>query len=238
MGYHVERGAPMSIRIALAASALFAAVAWTPPARATPSAPLVYSRGAGTDECPDETADKTIVASVGETPRRSPRVAFTASVGAVVSLAVAPAPATGLSIGGEARWRQASLGVEARIDAPASHTFLAPSGLGLETVSLSSWLVTATVGPCVHARALIGCALGQLGSVQASALEGSARSAPWLAAGARVGAAVPLGGGGALRLRADLLANLDRAEIWIDAAKIWKAPLLCASYGLDVVVPF
>jgi hypothetical protein len=340
MGYHVERGAPMSIRIALAATALFAGVAWTPPARATPSARLVYSRGAGTDECPDETAlrravalrvgydpffswaDKTIVASVlraqprgfvvrvhlvdregiehgtrelgtdgkcadlldaaalaiaiaidplllapapkptaepapapeaapepvvtaagapapqrVETSRTSPRVGFTASAGAVVSLAVAPSPATGLSIGGEARWRQVSLAVEARVDAPASHTFSGPSGLGLDTVSLSSWLVTATVAPCVHARALIGCALGQIGSLQAST-GSSTGSAPWLAAGARVGTAVPLGGGGALRLRADLLANLDRAEIWIDGAMAWKARPLCASYGLDVVVPF
>jgi len=340
MGYHVERGAPMSIRIALAASALFAAVAWTPVARATPSAHLVYSRGAGTEECPDETAlrravalrvgydpffswaDKTIVASVlraqprgfvvrvhlvdregiehgtrelgtdgkcadlldaaalaiaiaidplllvaqpkptpepapepeaapepmvkatgaparrpVETSRTSPRVGFTASAGAVVSLAVAPAPATGLSIGGEARWRQVSLGVEARIDAPASHTLSAPSGLGLDTVSLSSWLVTATVAPCVHARALIGCALGQIGSVQASTAA-SIGSAPWLAAGARVGTAIPLGGGGSLRVRADLLANLDRAEISIDGVMAWKARLFCTSYGVDVLVPF
>jgi hypothetical protein len=173
-----------------------------------------------------------------ETPHKSARVSFTASAGAVISLAVAPSPATGLSIGGEARWRQVSLGVEARIDAPASRTFLAPSGLGLDTVSVSSWLVSATVAPCVHARALIGCALGQIGSVQASTLTGSTGSAPWLATGARIGTAVPLWGGGALRLRADLLANLDRTEIWVDGATVWKAPLFCASYGLDVVVPF
>jgi hypothetical protein len=159
-----------------------------------------------------------------------------ATAGAVASLGVAPAPAAGLSIGGEARWHRVSLELEARVDAPAGRVYATPSGLR----SVSSFLAAATLAPCVHTALLLGCALVQLGSVQASAAVStpSAGSAPWVAAGARVGSTIGIGKGAELRLRADVLANLDRAQIGIDNAEVWKAPLICASYGLDVSVPF
>jgi hypothetical protein len=163
-------------------------------------------------------------------------VRLRAMAGAVASLGVAPAPAAGLSIGAEARWHRVSLELEARVDAPVGRVFATPSGPRL----VSSWLAAGTLAPCVHAAVLLGCALVQLGSVQASApVSGrGAGSAPWVSAGARVGSAIGIGKGAEIRLRADVLANLDRAQIGIDNAEVWKAPLICSSYGLDVSVPF
>ncbi len=330
----------MSLRIALAAAALCLGLGTPLPASATPSARLVYSRGAGAETCPDEVAlrravalrigydpffpwaEKTIVASVlrldrgfsvkvhlvdsggGEhgareirtdgrcddlldaaalaiaiaidplllappappespapvvapvpdaaspaarigtppplqlpSPEPGPAMTFSVSAGAIASLGVAPALAAGLSIGASTRWRLVSLGLEARVDAPASRTFYTPGG----PASVSSWLATAAVVPCVHSSALMLCALGQLGSTRVSALDvvgPTAGSARWTATGGRAGVTVPVGRNAALRLGADVLVNLDRARVSIGATQVWHAPLICASYGLDVTVPF
>jgi hypothetical protein len=332
----------MSFRLALAAAVLLPALALAPGALATPSARLVYSRGAGAESCPDEAAlrhavasrvgydpffpwaEKTVVATVlraqprgfvasvhlvdsagvehgarelrtddtcaelldaaalaiaiaidplllaarapasvpeAKEPDASPKetrpaapspsasraaestrarerssVALGASAGAVASLGVAPGPAVGLSLGADARWDPVSLGVEGRIDAPASRRTD-----GLSGTTFSSWLVTATLAPCLHFHALLGCALAQLGSLQASADVGAQATAPWLAAGVRAGVILPVGSHASLRLRADLLGNLDRVTMHVatvDGVTQWKAPLFTASYGLEVAVPF
>jgi hypothetical protein len=168
-------------------------------------------------------------------PARGPSVVFSVSAGAVASVGVAPAPAAGLSLGGDARWRDVSLAVEARIDAPAGRSIQGPGG------PVSSWLIVATVAPCGHASVLEICALAQLGSLQANAANvanQSSGTAPWLAIGGRIGVRQRIPGGTTLRLRADLLANMDPDSITVDGTSAWTAPRAAASYGFDLLVPF
>jgi hypothetical protein len=171
-------------------------------------------------------------------PVRGPSVVFSVSAGAVASVGVAQAPAAGLSLGGDARWRAVSLAVEARIDAPASRPAI--HSIPVADGPVSSWLLVATVAPCGHASAVEVCALAQLGSLQASAnvANQSSGTAPWLAIGGRVGVRQRISGETSLRLRADLLANLDPASITVGGVPAWTAPRVAASYGLDVLVPF
>jgi hypothetical protein len=168
-------------------------------------------------------------------PAAAPSVVFSVSAGAVASVGVAPAPAAGLSLGGDARWRDVSLAIEARIDAPAGRSIQGMGG------PVSSWLLVATVAPCGHVTALEVCALAQLGSLQADAANvanQSSGTAPWVAIGGRVAVHQRVAGGTILRLRADLLANLDPASITVGGAPAWTAPRAAASYGFDILVPF
>lgn len=177
-------------------------------------------------------------APLREEPAPRPATVFSVSAGVVESVGVAPKLAAGLSLGGDVRWRDVSLALEARIDAPAGRSIEKPVGLTPTTVS--TWVLLATVAPCGHLRALEMCGLAQLGSLQASTNasgEGSGASA-WIAIGGRVGVNQRISGGTTLRLRTDVLANLNPVSIAINGLPVWTAPRAAASYGFDVVVPF
>jgi len=181
---------------------------------------------------PQPDADKSprAPASTG----RPTSAAFEASAGAVASGGVAPTLAAGLALGVGLRWRTFSLALEGRIDAPAG-------GSAYGGGDVSSWLVLGGLAPCVHVGPLFGCALGQAGSVQtsgsgvASPLSGSV---PWWAAGGRVGVLFPASDDLVLRLRTDVLANLDRATLQLNGSGAWTAPPVATSLAVDVVLHF
>lgn len=156
------------------------------------------------------------------------------AAGAVASGGVAPAPAVGLALSGGLRWPWFSLSLEGRIDAPASTN---AQGGG----EVTSWLVLAGLAPCLHLGPVFACALAQGGSMQSwssGVPNTQSASAPWWAVGGRVGALVPMVGATLLRVRTDVLADLDPATLTLNGAAAWRAPALAVSLGADVVVRF
>jgi hypothetical protein len=212
-----------------------------PPPESPPSvdAPLGVERAS-----PDAASTPSSAASVSPTATRAPAArparrprppAIVEFVGGVVgSVGVAPAPAVGATLGGALRWRDVSLGLEGRFDAAAS----APTQVG---GGVWTSLVLLALAPCGYSGPLLGCALVQGGQMRTSSEAPGAieKSVPWWAAGARVGAQVPLGGDQTtLRLRSDLLVNLAPQLVQFAGTQAWKAPPVTGSLGLDLVVHF
>jgi hypothetical protein len=161
-------------------------------------------------------------------------IAFEPSIGIVVSNGVAPSVAAGASAGAAVRWRAFSLGIEGRIDAPASKTV--PGG------DVSSWLMLGAVVPCAYVGPFLGCALFQVGSMQAQGdvPDGRHDSSGWWALGGRVGALVHVAENGLLRVRVDLLANLSRTPLQLNPALLppWTPDPVNASLGVDALWRF
>ncbi len=164
----------------------------------------------------------------------TPSLLFSGNVGAVVSAGVAPRPAAGGALGATARWGAVSLGIEGRVDAPAS---AAASGGG----SVSSWLAEVAVLPCAYTGPVLFCAVGQVGSMQTSSSgvsDGRSSSVFWLAAGGRIAVEVPFEGRDVLRIRSDFVGNYRPPDLELHSASVWQAPSVSSSLGADVVISF
>jgi hypothetical protein len=161
-------------------------------------------------------------------------IVFEQSLGVVASDGFAPDVALGVEVGAAVRWRAVSVALEGRIDAPAS----APArGEG----EVSTWIWMGQIVPCAYGGAVFGCALLEGGSMQAQSSGVPARAQagiPWWAAGVRAGVLVRLREAAWLRLRADVVANLNRKILEVNNAEAWKAPPVAGSLGIDAVLRF
>jgi hypothetical protein len=190
---------------------------------------------------PQPTADAP--ASPAAAPASSEGAApwsFDVSAGLAGSVGFAPGPSAGLALGADARWRWLSLGLEGRIDAPAS-TSAGSSAGSSNSGTVSSWLVLGAVVPCAHLASFFGCALVQAGSAQTSGNgvpDPRSQSLPWLAAGGRLGMLVGFTDDLRLRLHADVVANLDPMTLQLYGGNVWPAPPVAASLGADMVLHF
>ncbi len=157
------------------------------------------------------------------------------SLGPVVSAGISPGPlAFGFAVGGALRLRSLSLGLEGRIDAPGSKS-VAREG------TVSSWLLVASLVPCLHLGIWSGCAVAQGGSMQAAGpgVPGThSESTPWWAAGGRLGVELPIGGGLRIRFHGDLLGDLSPVTLHLADGLTWTAPPLAGSVGADLVFHF
>jgi hypothetical protein len=180
--------------------------------------------------------------AIGDTPhagsQESGAPEVEAFLGAVVSDAVAPGPAVGLALGSALRWKWASLGVDARVDAPSAEA--RPAG-----GSVSSWLVVGTLAPCAHFGPLLvpllACGLVQAGSMQSygsDVVVGGHGSALWFATGARLGAGIRLSSRWELRARGDLVFDLAPTALRLDGVPVWTSSWVAGSLALDGVVHF
>jgi hypothetical protein len=159
---------------------------------------------------------------------------FEANLGAVASSGIAPSLAAGLDLGGAFRVGILSLGVEGRIDAPASRSAAAGG-------SVSSWLLLGAVVPCAYFGAFLLCGVLQGGGMNASSDGVPDRRSTWTnawLAGARAGVLVPVDGRFLFRVRVDALANLAPAALELGGTTLWTAPPVSASLGVDGVLRF
>jgi hypothetical protein len=106
-----------------------------------------------------------------QAPAGSP-VTFDAIAGVVASVGVAPAPALGARLGAEARWRDVSIGLDGRIDAPAASGPVQGGG------RVSSRLIVATLAPCAHAGPSSPAPSSQAGQIRASGGTSSMGASP------------------------------------------------------------
>jgi hypothetical protein len=106
-------------------------------------------------------------------------------VGLWVDAAPAPSASGNLFVRLRA-WQRWSLAIEARADLPASETVATAAG----PVNIQTWLAYGSLAPCFHLHAFSGCAIGDLGAIQATstAKVPSHSSALGGAVGPRVGA--------------------------------------------------
>jgi hypothetical protein len=115
-----------------------------------------------------------------------------------------------------------SLGLEATVDAPST-----AGGTAGSMAHVLSWGVG--VVPCVHVRAIFGCAIASLDWFVASGSGVRAQhtgTALIPAAGARAGFEVPLGASFVLRVHGDLLANLEPLSVDLNAQQAWRLPVV------------
>jgi hypothetical protein len=154
-------------------------------------------------------------------------------LGGQVAIGVAPAPAAGLLLVGSGRHGDVSLGAEFRLDAPASRAVA--GGADVE-----SRLVAGALVPCFHYDPGSLCAVGTLGTIQATSDAAASRqdSALYAAAGLRVGTEWRLSPPLVLSTHADLLANLTRPTLELDGASVWKMPTFSGSLGLTLLASF
>jgi hypothetical protein len=175
-----------------------------------------------------------------EPRRHAPgRVSLEGSVAPIVSLGVAPTAAFGMSANLGARYRMLSLELEGRGDLPAAGN---PTSNG----RIDTYVLLGSVAPCVHAdvtlaSSLEACALFSLGTFHESGSDLQSPhtgSAPYAAAGARVGVELPLRGPVFYVAHVDGLATLTRHSVQIDGQTVFTLPPLAASVGFGAGLHF
>jgi len=164
-------------------------------------------------------------------PEPQSPVRFHAGLGVLTAFGAAPAVAVGFNLQAGARYKAASLSLEGRVDLPASTD--TPVG------TVASSLRLATLVPCGHLSYFAGCALVSLGGLQGENVALERRDTTfYAAAGARLGAAIPIYGILRARAHADLLATLTRTVLFFGGVETWRTPPLQGALGLAIGADF
>jgi len=162
-------------------------------------------------------------------------IAVSLWLGPDLSFGTAPDPALGLQIDLRLRYGLGSLDLEARADLPASGGTSAQG-------QVSTYLVVGSLVPCVHWPApVFACAVVTTGGFQESGVNLAVprtASAPYLAAGARVGIEIPLSSHYFLLAHADALGVFLRHAVQIDGMNAFSLPALAGQVGLGAGVTF
>jgi hypothetical protein len=169
-----------------------------------------------------------------EPSRRSTGPVFSAALGPLVSLGTAPSLSTGGVLTLDARFGGLVGGVEGRADLPSS----AHAG---ELGRVVSSLITASLLAGWREGAFSACAVGSVGRLSATSSDVAAEreaSALVVAAGFRVGIAVPLSERIEARARAELLANLTRHTLEISERRAFEYPVASGNVSAALAVRF
>jgi hypothetical protein len=160
---------------------------------------------------------------------------FEAWVTPLASIGVAPETAMGIIASFGVRYRAYSVDLEARGDLPATGGD-APSG------AVRTFLFVGSVAPCLRAPApFLFCALASAGTFHESGVgirDPRSGSAPYGAAGLRLGLELPLTKLAFFLAHADGLATLARHAVQIDGVNAFTLPPVTASVGFGVGVHF
>jgi hypothetical protein len=185
--------------------------------------------------------DETLVPPA-TSPAATDRVIWGGGVGMLGALGGAPSANVGFALFGEGRYKWASLGVEGRIDVPASADVdpqrLAPATTG---VRVSSWLAAGVLRVCGHLDGFFACGLGMVGSLRATGLSVSSPSetgALYGAAGLRGGYEVPLSTWLSIRGQLEGDAVLTRYALQIGNSEVYRYSPFAGNLGLDLVARF
>jgi hypothetical protein len=99
-----------------------------------------------------------------------------------------------------------------------------------------------SIAPCAHLRFAFACPIVEAGLVQASSLglvHNGSGGAPFVVAGGRLGAEVPVSRTFYVRIFVDGLADLDRPRFELDGQpNPWTAPPIAAEAGVGLAVIF
>ena len=147
-----------------------------------------------------------------------------------ITFGIAPAPSLGLRLSAEIRTTRLSLGLEGRLDLPASAE---TAEGGRSRTSLSG----GTLVPCVRVPLAWACGVLLVARVDAEAVDvTSPRSEGFLflGAGGRLVTAIPLGQDFSLRLGGDILAHPLPFELTVNGRRIYRSSTVSALAGLGI----
>lgn len=194
-----------------------------PPAPPPPPAAIVLS-----DRSPP-----TITQAPGPVRPAGKPIVFETSVGAVVSMGSAPAPAFGGSIRLALRRGAVSVGLEGRADLPVT----APLRVG----DMRTSLLTGSVVPCLHSWIFSGCLLTTAGALRAAGhglVDERAVTMSFLAIGGRLALELPITRSVLVVLHGDVLAPLTETILRVSNEVVWNSSPLAAAVGLCVGARF
>ena len=170
-----------------------------------------------------------------------------ASGGIAGTVGVVPGPGIAFIVGGALRWPRVSLGLEGRVDLPQEQAVSGTSGGSAFNGTFRAWILSVALVPCVHRSIALVCALGALGSMQATTsgvvgnqAHGATDGTKWAAAGGRLGVEVPFSDGLFGRFHVDVLARVSGPTIGYPGRNdtVWTSPLLGGSLVADLVGVF
>ncbi len=147
-----------------------------------------------------------------------------------IAFGIAPAPSLGIRLSAEVRTTRLSLGLEGRLDLPASAE---TAEGGRSRTSLSG----GTLVPCVRVPLAWACGVLLVARVDAEAVDvTSPRSEGFLflGAGGRLVTAFPLGQDFSLRLGGDILAHPLPFELTVNGRRIYRSSTVSALAGLGL----
>ncbi|MBX3208925.1 MAG: hypothetical protein KF764_28090 [Labilithrix sp.] len=177
-------------------------------------------------------ADRAAGAPTSSAEGTSP-MAFV-SLGPLASLGSAPALSMGASLGVDAQLGWFVAGLEGRADLPSS---AAAEGLGRVESSLLAATVFGGVREGLFSAGLVGT-MGRLAATSSDVARSREESATFLAAGLRIGVAVPLSRRIEARARAEALANLLRHKLEISGREAFEYPIASGNVSLAIAARF
>jgi hypothetical protein len=156
-------------------------------------------------------------------------------VAPVLSFGSAPAPAFGFHADFELRYGLAFVDLEVQADVPAAGG-ASPEG------QVRTFLVLGSIAPCVSwPKPFFGCALLSAGGFQETGVDLASpvsQSAPFLAAGGRIGVQIPFLTRYFLVAHGDALGVLTRHTVLIDGMPAYPQPVLIGRIGAGAGVRF
>jgi hypothetical protein len=221
----VELAAAMDLAIALAIDPIAATreASTAPPREQTPEPPGLVS--------PPLSPPLPVEREVAPPPRYGAveRRRWEGALGVMAVVAAAPNATLGFTLSGGLRFPWWSMAVEARGDIPASQPAL---GGHVSTALLLFGLV-----PCVHASLFRFCALADVGAQFASGSDypiSRSVTAPYFAAGGRIGVDFPLGRRVLLGLHADVLGTVTRLVLRVEDQVVFRSLPVSGLVGATV----
>lgn len=159
---------------------------------------------------------------------------FTAAVGALASVGLAPTVAAGATLRLALEWPRFSIGLDVRGDF-ASNLQLAGGG------SLGTSVLLGAFSPCVRVWKLDACALVSVGALQVTSTLGGPemrQSSPLILVGARAQLVLPLSEVLSLRPFFDAQAVLTRTSLLSGSETVWVTSPAVGALGLALGVRF
>ncbi len=153
-------------------------------------------------------------------------------VGPLVGFGAGVAPNWGLLLGGEMRWRHASLGLQVRADFPSSAALQVNTNASIQTA-----LIAGILAPCGRLGGFAGCGLLALGREQSSG-SGMASNETlntfYGAAGIRLAYGVRPWHELGFALSGDLLVPFARTQLLVSGQPAWRTPPLSVAISIAV----
>jgi hypothetical protein len=162
-----------------------------------------------------------------------PPIATRVEAGLLGGLQSAPAANLGFQAGAGLQSGAVSLGLEARVDLPAS----APLRVGEASASL----LVASLVPCAHAGMVAACVLVTGGAQRVAGhglLDSRRATLPYLGFGVRLAFALPITARMSLALRGDVTAPVTETKLTVDDSVVWTSPPVAFTLGLGVAIRF
>ncbi len=198
------------------------------PASAAPS-PLAAPSGAA-EPAALVTAQRAPTAEARSTRDRH----WFVGAGLLLSVGAGPSPSAGFALGLGVRQRDWSLTVEGRVDYPTEQAVKGGGAVGAAPI-------LGEVVPCYHVHWFAACAVAAAGTLRGSARDlprARVDLTPYLAAGARLAAELPVSARVTLGAHFDLLATLTPTYLQVDQMEVWRTPVASATLGFSAIERF